>query len=120
MPWPPQVEDLKADLNVERADTRDDAELQTVLDAAVALVERERVGDLNFAGATSGADALLPAPGADVVKGTLRLAVRWWNRRRSPDGLIDSGGEFGSSRVPRFDSDIERMLAIGPYRIPMV
>lgn len=120
MLWPPQVEDLKADLGWEPSKTDDDANLQTVLDAAVATVERELYGDFNFAGATIGVDALLPDVSADVVMGTLRLARRWHDRRRSPAGLIDTGGEFGSVRIPRLDSDIEQMLGIGWHRRPMV
>jgi hypothetical protein len=117
--WPPQLDDLKAELNRPRTDTADDAQLQSTLDAAVATVERERYGDLNFVGATTGATALLPVPSADVVTGTLRLAVRWWHRKRSPEGFVDLG-EFGHSRVPRFDTDIDRLLGVGSYRIPMV
>lgn len=119
MPWPPQVEDLKADLKIAPSDTRDDADLQTDLDAAVAHVETMLAGDYNFTTATTGAVALLPVPTPDVVKGTIRLAARWNDRRRSPTGTIDAG-EFGNTRIPTTDADIERMLGIGRYRRPMV
>lgn len=114
-PWPPLLEDLKADLNISASDTRDDANLATDLAAARAVVERELAGDFDFAGT----NALLPSPSADVLKGTVRLAGRFNARRRSPDGLVDSG-DFGTSRIPRFDADIERMLGVGPYRRPMI
>ena len=116
MLWPPQLDDLKAELNRSRSDTIDDAQLQIDLDAAVAYVEAERFGDFNFAGTTT---STLPAVDAAVFYGTLRLAVRWWHRRRSPEGVVDLG-EFGTSRVARVDSDLERQLGIGAYRRPMV
>lgn len=115
-PWPPLLEDLKADLNISASDTRDDLNLATDLAAARAVVERELKGDFDFVGN----NALLSPPSADVLKGTVRLAGRFNARRRSPDGLVDSGPDFGTSRVPRFDADIERMLGVGPYRRPMI
>lgn len=115
-PWPPLLEDLKADLKISASDTRDDVNLATDLAAAVAVAERELKGDFDFAGN----NPLLPEPSADVREGTVRLAGRWNARRRSPDGLVDSGPDFGTSRVPRFDADIERMLGVGPYRRPMI
>lgn len=119
LPWPPQLDDLKAELRLDRSDTRDDERLQVVLDGAVAHVESQREGDFNFTGATTGDDAALPAPGHDFHLGTIRLAVRWHTLRRSPDGLVD-GGELGSVRVPRIPADIERLLGIGAYRCPLV
>lgn len=108
--WPPVLEELKADLGVDVGDERDDDRLTQVLDAAVAFVERARPV-FNYAG-----DELvdLPAPTDDLRLGTLRLAGRWHVRRRSPDGLIQMA-ELGSTRVPSFDPDIERLLRIGKY-----
>lgn len=108
MMWPPQLEELKDDMGVD--DVRDDARLQRQLDASVVFVERVRPR-FNYA-----ADPLseLPAPTADLVLGTLRLAGRWHTRRRSPDGLIQMA-ELGSARVPSFDPDIERLLGIGRF-----
>lgn len=119
MPWPPQIQDVKADLGRDTADSRDDAVLQTELDAAVAFVERQRRGDFNFTGATTGADALLPAPTPALVLGTVRLTIRWHTLRRSPDGLVDAG-DLGTVRVPRIGADLEALLGIGSYREPMV
>jgi hypothetical protein len=119
VPWPPQLDDLKAELRIDRADTADDANLQVALDAAVEFVEEKRAGDFNFTGATTGTEALLPAPGRKILLGTLRLAVREHTLRRSPDGMIDAG-EFGRVAVPRGMADIELMLGIGVYRPPMV
>lgn len=115
--WPPQLDALKRDLGIEANDTRDDGALQEMLDAAVAWVQEQRRGDLNFEGHP---DSLLPAPPASVRLGTVRLAGRWHTRRRSPDGLVDLGSELGSSRVPTVDPDIERQLAVGRFRNPMI
>lgn len=112
MTWPPDLdEDLKKDLGIDAEDTARDAEYRQVLDAAVAKVEEIRGGDFNFT-----ADPLsdLPEPTADLVLGTVRLAGRWHTRRRSPDGLIQMD-QLGSSRVPSFDPDIDRLLGIGRY-----
>jgi hypothetical protein len=51
--------------------------------------------------------------------GTVRLAARWHNRRRSPDGMLDMG-ELGNARIPTGDPDIERLLGIARFRGPMV
>jgi hypothetical protein len=112
--WPPQLQDLKDDLGL--SDGRDDVTLSTSLDAAVVYVEDARAGDFNFA---ADPDSLLPAPGSSIELGTIRLAGRWHNRRRSPDGLIDMG-ELGSARIPSVDSDLERLLGVGRFRAPMV
>jgi hypothetical protein len=114
MAWPPQLRELKGDLGV--ADDRDDVALATVLGAAVEFVEQARGGDFNF---TADPASTLPTPTALLFLGTVRLAGRWFNRRRSPDGLIDMG-ELGATRVPSVDPDIERMLVIGRFRAPMV
>lgn len=111
--WPPDLAALKVDAGV--PDDRDDARLQQVLDAAVGLVERVRP-TFNYAGDL---DSELPAPTEDLALGTLRLAGRWHTRRRSPDGLV-AAGEFGTSRVPAFDADIERLLGIGRYAGPVI
>jgi len=113
LPWPPQLQDLKDYMR--RTDDRDDAAMALELDAAVAHVEDQRAGDLDFDGTSS----MLPAPAADIVTGTLQLAMRWFGRRQSPDGLVDMG-ELGSVRIPTTDADIERRLKIGRFRAPMV
>ncbi|WP_181778930.1 hypothetical protein [Pseudonocardia pini] len=114
MEWPPLLERLKVDRSID--DSRDDPRLESVLAAAVAFVERVRGGDFDFSGDP---DSLLPPPPDDVVVGTVRLAGRWHERGRSPDGLI-SMGELGTARVPSFDPDIERLLGIGRYRGPVI
>lgn len=108
------LDELKADMSVDLTDTRDDGRLQQVLDAAVAFVQRVRPV-FNY-----DADPLsvLPDVSADVKLGTLRLAGRWHTRRRSPDALIQMA-EMGASRVPSFDSDIERLLGIGRFAGPV-
>jgi hypothetical protein len=112
MAWPPTLDALKLDASID--DTRDDAVLQLQLDAAVSFVETVRAGSFNFGGS-----AMLPAPGPTIELGTIRLAIRWHTRRRSPDGLI-AMAELGASRVPAFDADIERLLGIGRYAGPVI
>jgi len=110
--WPPTLDELKTDLKIDLADTRDDDRLSSDLAASVSFVERVR-SDVQY-------DPLnpdqfdLPVPTADHWLGTLRLAGRWGDRRRSPDGTI-SMGELGTSRVSTFDPDIDRMLRIGRH-----
>jgi hypothetical protein len=108
--WPPELADLKDDLRIAPEDTRDDAALQRMLDAAVAFVQSVR-SRINY-----DADPLstYPEPGPDMVLGTIRLAGRWHTRRRSPDGLI-AMAEMGSARVPSFDPDIDKLLRIGRW-----
>ena len=103
-----ELDALKDDLGIE--DMRDDERLRRVLDAAMVFVQRVRPG-FNY---EQEAGSLLPLPSDDLKLGTIRLAGRWHTRRRSPDGLIDTG-EFGTTRVPSFDPDIERLLGIGRY-----
>lgn len=114
--WPPDLDAFKLELRSRGEDPTaldvDDARLRTVLDAAVSFVERVRAGAFNFAGDLG---SELPNPSKDLVLGTLRLASRWHTRRRSPDALVEMG-ELGTSRVPSFDPDIDRLLGIGKYR----
>ncbi|GEL17686.1 hypothetical protein [Pseudonocardia asaccharolytica] len=116
MAWPPTLTALKGDLGIDEADTRDDARLTSMLDAAVVFVQRVHAGGFDFAGDLG---STLPEPDADLVTGTLRLAGRWHTRRRSPDGLV-AMAELGAARVPSFDPDIERLLRIGRYRSPVI
>jgi hypothetical protein len=111
MSWPPTLVDLKEDIKVPVGDTDDDVNLTRDLDAAIAFVVRTR-SDLDY--------GTYPLPGAkvpdaDLFLGTIRLAARWFARRRSPEALVDAG-EMGSARVPSFDPDIDRLLRIGRYR----
>lgn len=106
--WPPPLADLKADMSV--PDNRDDELLQANLDAAVDFVERVR-SDVDY--------GQFPLPGAkvptaDLALGTIRLAARWFTRRRSPEALVDMA-DLGSARIPSFDADIDRLLRIGRH-----
>lgn len=117
--WPPTLAEAKADREVsERAgmSTRDDAALQSALDAAVEYVQAARK-DLNYSRGAVGED-LLPFPGVLVKLGTIRLAARYFYRRTNVEGVV-SLGEAGSARLPSFDADIERMLRIGRFRRPV-
>ena len=113
--WPPDLAELKAEKKLPASDTVDDERLQVALDAAVAFVERVRRAAFNFDGDI---DSALPDPTADLRLGTLRLAIRWDIRRRSPDALIQMA-ELGASRVPSFDPDIDRLLGIGRFAGPV-
>ncbi|WP_435582916.1 phage head-tail connector protein [Amycolatopsis thermoflava] len=112
MSWPPELTELKADLKI--GDDRDDVVLQRQLDASVTFVQRVQPG-FNY---DDDPTVDLPEPDADLVLGTVRLAGRWFTRRRSPDALV-AMGELGSARIPSFDPDIERLLRIGRYRGPV-
>jgi hypothetical protein len=113
MAWPPTLELLKRDQKI--TDTRDDLRLQDMLDAAVSFVEEFHAGRYDFGEFPEdlGADPL-PEPGFHMELGTVRLAVRWSVRGRSPDGIV-ANGELGTSRVPSFDPDIDRKLKLGRY-----
>lgn len=120
MTWPPILADVLNDMRKDdpalELDAAETQRLQTVLDAAVHFVERVRGAEVNFTGDLG---SLLPDPGPDLVLGTVRLAGRWHIRRRSPDALVEMG-EQGSSRIPSFDPDIERLLRIGRHATPQV
>ena len=111
MTWPPSLSDVKVDLRID--DTVDDDALNACLSAAIDFVEERHGGAYNFAG-DADPFSTLPSVPSSVRLGTVRLAGRWFTRRRSPDGLISSA-DFGASRIPSFDSDIERLLKIGRY-----
>lgn len=109
------LDELKNELSredVSYADTpEDDERLQRALDAAVAFVERVRKGQFNF---DDDPLSTRPAPTADLKLGTLMLARRFCQRRRSPDGLVQMAG-LGASKVTSFDPDIDRLLRIGKH-----
>jgi hypothetical protein len=113
--WPPTLAMLKQDQRIPDTDVRDDDDHTTQLAAAISFVEGRHDGMFDFA---DDSGSTLPRPPAEMVLGAIRLAIRWKTRRRSPDALI-TAGELGSSRVPSFDPDIERMLQIGRYSPPV-
>lgn len=113
MSWPPELDLLKQDQKI--TDTRDDGRLQTMLSAAVAFVQRIHRERYDFGAPPDDVTAdPLPAPDSDMELGTVRLAVRWSVRGRSPDGLVNSG-DLGVNRITSFDPDIDRQLRIGRY-----
>jgi len=107
--WVPELTDVKVDLRIE--DTIDDGALQPCLDAAIAFVQDQHRDRYNV---DEDPFSTLPSVPSSVRLGTVRLAGRWYTRRRSPDGLIASA-DFGSARIPSIDADIERLLKIGRY-----
>ncbi|MFI6308487.1 head-tail connector protein [Amycolatopsis thailandensis] len=110
--WPPPLADLKADMKV--PGEGDDPRLQACLDAAATFVEAIR-SDVDYR-PNPLPDAKVPTP--DLALGTIRLAARWFTRRRSPEALVDMA-ELGSARIPSFDPDIDRLLGIGRFRGPV-
>lgn len=116
MDWPPTLAQLKSDQKIALDDVRDDDRYQENLDAAVAWVEPRRP-QFNY---TADPLSTRPAPTADLVLGTIRLAVRWYTRTRSPDGMVNLGQEFGSTRVSSYDTDIDRLLRIGRFAVAIV
>lgn len=111
MAWPPTLEEFKRDAGIDSGG--DDPKLQQTLDAAVAFVQRVRT-DLQY-DPLNPEQVDLPEPDPDVILGTLRVAGRWHARRRSVDGVI-ALGEMGTTRMPSFDADIDRLLRIGRHR----
>src|SRR5689334_24989115 len=107
--WIPSLTELKVDLDLQ--DAIDDSALQSCLDTAVAFVQDRHRDRYNV---DEDPFSTLPSMPSSVRLGVVRLAGRWYTRRRSPDGLIATV-DFGTSRIPSFDSDIERLLRIGRY-----
>ncbi|MCF7548904.1 hypothetical protein [Pseudonocardia sp. WMMC193] len=115
MIWPPSLNDLKDEMGVRWDDHRDDDPLYWALRAACTYVERVR-DDLDFTMDTTIVEDVVYR---DLWVGTLRLAQRWYERRKSPAGLT-SMADMGGVRVPSVDPDIDRMLRIGRYRRPVI
>jgi hypothetical protein len=103
--WPPTLDDLRDQLDVDIE--RDRKVWAAKLRAAIGYIERAKTDpDLGY--------FVPPHQVDDLVEGTILLASRLKARGNSPDGLV-SMGELGSSRVPSFDADIERLCEIGRY-----
>jgi hypothetical protein len=105
MPGWVTLEELKNDQTLDQHQAltgRDDEALQRVLDAAQSWVEHRR-RDLDYHGSWT-----VPL---EVQLGTLRLAMRWFVRRVSPDGTVNMGG-FGTAQVMSVDPDIQIQLGI--------
>jgi hypothetical protein len=113
--WPPTLAQLKSDLKIAPDDTEQDIELARQLDAAIVFVEDRRAESFNFHDESL---VELPDPTVMLALGTIRLAGRWNARKRSQDGLVLMGPDLGTSRVPSFDPDIDRMLGIGRFSGP--
>lgn len=108
--WPPTLADVKTDAAIPDGSTDPgDAVIEARLASAVAYVRRKRP-DFNY---DNDPLSCLPAPTDDLWQGTVMLAVRIVDRRRSPDMMVGSG-DLGVSRVASYDPDINRLLGIGP------
>ena len=121
--WPPCLADLKADAGraVDDQDDTEDGALAMVLDAAIVKVVELKGDSFDLDDdpeGESGESGVRAAPDSALILGTIRLARRWHDRRRSPDGSAVMAGELGTARIPAFDPDIERMLRIGRYSRP--
>lgn len=104
---------LKADLDITN-DSKDGV-LGEQLDAALDFV-RDKRPDIDWDGESS---SELPGPTATQQLGVIRLAGRWYTRRRTPDGTVMQA-DLGAGRVPSVDPDIERMLGLGRYHAPVI
>ncbi len=113
--WPPTLADLKVDRGIDVDDGRDDAKLGQVLAAAIAFIKDVHAETYLFADESG---SVLPPADVTLGLGTVRLAYRWHDRRRSPDAMV-SMGELGAGRVSSFDSDIDRMCRIGRFAPPV-
>lgn len=112
--WPPTLTEVKVVAQIK--DSRDDARLGLELEAAVAYVEGVRGGQVDFTGAGLDGKA---RPTATLRMGTIRLALRWLARGRSPDGMIASA-DGPSTRVSTGDADIDRQLRVGRFALPVI
>lgn len=54
-----------------------------------------------------------------VVQAGKIAAARLWARKTSAAGLV-SYGEFGASEILRLDPDVERLLGVGRYALPVI
>lgn len=114
--WPPQLRELKADLRIKPGDTDEDLSLAMQLAAAIEFVEGVRGDAFNFYDESASA---LPDPSKTLALGTIRLAGRWQERRRTPDGMVGMA-DSATGFISTFDPDIDRMLGIGRYRDPVI
>jgi len=112
--WPPTLDELK--IVAQMKDSRDDARVSLELESAVAYVEGVRGGQVDFTGVAGDGRAL---PTATLRMGTIRLALRWLARGRSPDAMIASP-EGGSVRVSTGDADIDKQLRLGRFALPVI
>lgn len=103
---------VKADQGI--TDTRDDVQLQAVVDAVNAVVRSWPC--VKVASGASNWDA---PEAAAVVRGSVMLCARLWRRKDSPAG-VEGFGANGAVYVQRNDPDIALMLSLGPYAPPMV
>lgn len=107
--WPPALADVKTDAKI-NVDVDDDA-LTFSLNAAIAYVQRVRP-KFNYSGDIT---STLPDPTDDMWLGTVRLAKRWNDRRRSSVGQVFAADGTGADSVAYSDPDIAQMLGIGKY-----
>lgn len=121
--WPPCLTDLRNDAGkaADDQDDSDDGSLSMVLDAAITRVTYLKGDEYDLDDDPTGesdSGGIRIAPDFDLILGTIRLARRWHDRRRSPDGAAIMAGDLGTARVPAYDPDIERLLKIGRYARP--
>lgn len=104
---------VKAHLKIPSNDERDDAKLQTVIEAVNQKVVTFRiVKELVIEEDTD-------AWPAHIVLGATLLSARLFKRSGSPAG-VETFGEGGVAYVQRNDPDIAMMLGLGAYKSPAV
>lgn len=99
---------VKLQLRFDVDDTRDDEQLQQLVDAVNVLVRRWPVA-LYAVDAAEWPD--------DTVRGATMLVVRLWRRKDSPAG-VESFAQLGAAYVMRSDPDIAMLLQLGSWAPP--
>lgn len=100
----PTLDDVKAYMKIDAADTSDDAAITRGMKAA----ESHQRSQLDLPTDDFGDESLSD----DLVQAFLLRVQRYLARRNSPDGVVGFQ-EFGPVRVSSYDADIERLE--GPY-----
>lgn len=123
--WPPQLPALKADMGIDASDERDDARLQTVLDAAVAFVQRARrgtgVGRVNFDGLvnvnTADLTDLQTLPGVDAALAQAVVDGRPYRTLQQFGNVVGSTVYAGINDLVTLAGDVDDDLVLGTLRL---
>ena len=107
---PTSVELVKVQLSIKSEDTRDDAQLTSIVAAVNNLVRGMAVSEAAVGQATW--------PDR-IILGASMLGARLFRRRNSPAG-VESFGQLGATYVMRNDPDIAQLLQLGTYQAPQL
>lgn len=101
---------VKVQLSIKPEDTRDDAQLSSIVAAVNNLVRGMAVSN-----AAVGQDTWPDR----IILGASMLGARLFRRRNSPAG-VESFGQLGATYVMRNDPDIAQLLQLGTYQAPQL